>query len=242
MQVIASDKSDCKKSENLLKSHTIYQGVQLSRVSKLDGIRSWSLPALETCPGAKEGGELVDVCQGCYARSGHYRFSAVKQIRAHNKLDWQQTDWVARMISALDADRFFRWMDSGDIYSEVLAEKIFEICSQTPWVKHWIPTRSHKVPKIKCILDKINRLDNAVVRYSSDSINGEYSTYHGSVVISDPLTLPEGAELCSAHHSGKCNSCRNCWDKNIRVIAYVAHGRTMKKLNREKLIELKASM
>jgi L-asparaginase II len=42
--------------------------VKLSVTSKLDGIRSWSLQALETCPGSiASDGELVDACKGCYA-------------------------------------------------------------------------------------------------------------------------------------------------------------------------------
>ncbi|MBL4868763.1 MAG: hypothetical protein JKY67_20560 [Pseudomonadales bacterium] len=210
------------------------KGVQLSRVSKLGGIRSWSLPALETCPGAKtdDGLDLVDVCKGCYARAGHYRFPNVKKVRAYNKLDWQRDDWVDRMVLALDADRYLRWLDSGDIYSRLLAEKIFDVVSRTPWVKHWIPTRSHKVPKIKSVLDRVNQLDNAVVRYSSDSIDGRFSSYHGSVVIADSADLPEGATLCSAYVSGRCNGCRQCWDKSVAVVAYVAHGRAMKKLVR----------
>ena len=48
-------------------------GPRISVTSKLDGIRSWSLQALETCPGSIAApGELVDACKGCYATSGNY--------------------------------------------------------------------------------------------------------------------------------------------------------------------------
>lgn len=50
--------------------------MKISNTSKL-GVRSWSLQALETCPGAIENGELVDACKGCYATTGNYRFENV---------------------------------------------------------------------------------------------------------------------------------------------------------------------
>lgn len=53
--------------------------LKLSKTSKLDGIKSWSLEALVTCPASvKAGGELVDACKGCYATTGNYRFPNVK--------------------------------------------------------------------------------------------------------------------------------------------------------------------
>jgi hypothetical protein len=45
--------------------------IKLSKTSKLDGILSWSLQALDTCPGSKDStGNLVPACQGCYATTG----------------------------------------------------------------------------------------------------------------------------------------------------------------------------
>jgi len=79
--------------------------IKLSVTSKLDGIRSWSLNALDTCPGSIAAlGVLVDACKGCYATTGNYRFSNVKAPRDHNKLDWQRIDWTDDMVQALDSD------------------------------------------------------------------------------------------------------------------------------------------
>ena len=45
--------------------------MKISTTSKLDGVRSWSLQALETCPGSIAApGVLVDACAGCYATTG----------------------------------------------------------------------------------------------------------------------------------------------------------------------------
>lgn len=210
--------------------------VKFSRVGKLDGIRSWSLEAGVSCPGSYDvKGELVDACVGCYAKSGNYRFPNVKQPREHNMLDWKRENWVADMIQELDNDRYFRWFDSGDIHHPDLAKKILAIVQATPWVKHWIPTRSYKLPRIREVLEVINQLPNVVVRYSSDSVNGEYEEIHGSTII--PTAEADNPELtiCQAHqHGGRCKGCRQCWNPDVKIIAYPAHGKTMIKLLREK--------
>ena len=36
------------------------------------------------------------------------------------------------------------------------------------------------------------------------------------------------AFVCGAYsRDGKCGDCRACWDKNVKVVAYPAHGRRM---------------
>ena len=124
--------------------------LKLSVTSKLDGIRSWSLQALDTCPGSKTAdGTLVPACSGCYATTGNYRFANVKAPREHNRQDWQREDWVRDMVMELVNDEFFRWFDSGDMYSLELAQKIYQVMELTPWVKHWLPTRMEKFPKFR---------------------------------------------------------------------------------------------
>ena len=114
--------------------------LKLSITSKLDGIRSWSLQALDTCPGSLASpGVLVDACKGCYATTGNYNYPNVKAPRISNKEDWQRMEWVDDMVAALDADRYFRWFDSGDMYTLGLAEKMLEVMTRTPWCKHWLP-------------------------------------------------------------------------------------------------------
>ena len=69
--------------------------LRISVTSKLDGIRSWSLQALETCPGSilipathSSAAVLVDACEGCYATQGNYRYPNVKAPRIENRIDW----------------------------------------------------------------------------------------------------------------------------------------------------------
>ena len=228
-------------------------GPRLSKAGKMP-CRSWSLQAIETCPGArKSNGELVDACKGCYATTGNYRWPNVKAPRIHNKEDWKREDFVSDMILELDNDRYFRLFDSGDFYQPKLVEKWIEICKASSHCKFWIPTRSHKYPKFHKVLEALDSLPNVKVRYSSDSIVGEYTPgLHGSTI------MPDGHKnsnitKCYAYRRdrhgkvwereefyklskeekrvlkfGSCGSCRLCWNKDIDVIGYVQHGRKMR--------------
>ena len=209
--------------------------LRISVTSKLDGIRSWSLQAIETCPGSiASPGELVDACKGCYATTGNYNYPNVKAPRAENKQDWQRIEWVDDMVQELETDRYFRWLDSGDLYSLALAEKVLEVMIATPWVKHWLPTRMHKFPKFREVLTRMQALPNVMVRFSSDSVIGEFTPgLHGSVIGPAAETYQDqpGMALCRAYeHAGKCSGCRNCWNKSIPLIAYPAHGLKMSRV------------
>lgn len=202
---------------------------RFSRVSKLDGIASWSLPAVRTCPGAyADDGSLVEICNHCYATAGNYRFTNVRATRDHNVDDWRNDDWTDAMVALLDDHRYFRWFDSGDVSDYRLALKILDVIERTPWCKHWLPTRSHKFGHIRVVLAMINRLPNAVVRYSADNFD-ECQSHHGAIVVSSPERCPKGVHLCEATVSRKqCDGCRQCWDPSVKTVAYVAHGQKAK--------------
>lgn len=212
--------------------------IRISVTSKLDGVRSWSLQARETCPGSIDSnGELVAACAGCYAVGGNYRYPNVREPRIENREDWQRPEWVADMVAALRNDRFFRWFDSGDMYALPLAEKILDVMTLTPDVRHWLPTRMHKFTKFADVIARMQALPNVMVRPSSDSVIGEYIPgLHGSTIVPSIDQVPAGATLChAANNAGKCGACRACYDKSVAVVAYVAHGRSMLKVVREQL-------
>lgn len=207
---------------------------KLSKTSKL-GTKSWSLQALDTCPGSRsDSGALVPACSGCYATAGTYHFPDVKKVRADNKEDWKRADFVSDFIAALKKQTHFRWFDSGDMYSVKLAEKILEIMVATPDTKHWLPTRMYKFKKFGDILAKMKALPNVMVRYSSDEIDGTYTKgVHGSTILPNAEYADENTHICSApSQGGKCLNCRACYDKDIPVIGYLAHGAKMKKVIR----------
>jgi hypothetical protein len=207
--------------------------LRLSKTSKLDGILSWSLQALDTCPGSVNAdGSLVPACSGCYATTGNYNYPNVKAPRIENRQDWTRDEWVSDMVQSLDSQRYFRWFDSGDMYAIGLAEKMLQVMTLTPWVKHWLPTRMAKFPKFASVIQRMQALPNVMVRFSADSVDGTYTAgVHGSVIVPDAESVPSGATLCRAYaHDGKCNGCRACYSKDVAVIAYPAHGRKMAKV------------
>lgn len=205
--------------------------IKLSKPGKMPCL-SWSLQALDTCPGSKNAdGSLVDACKGCYATDGNYLFKNVKGVRVHNREDWKRPEWVADMVKALDNSRYFRWFDSGDMYDVRLARKILSVMRATPWVQHWLPTRMHKFPKFRPVLADMQALDNVVVRLSSDSITGGIiDGQTTSTIVPHAEDAPAGAVVCEAYtREGKCVDCRACWQKDVAVIAYPQHGRKMAK-------------
>lgn len=206
--------------------------IKLSKPSKMPCF-SWSLQALDTCPGSKKAdGGLVDACVTCYATDGNYRFSNVKAPRVHNRADWKRADWVPDMIKILDNSRYFRWFDSGDCYDLRLAEKILEVMKATAWCKHWLPTRQHKFSKFLPVLEAMQELDNVVVRYSSDSVHGEtVAAKNSSTIVQYSVDVAPVMTECKAYaREGKCQDCRACWSKEVKIIAYIAHGRKARKL------------
>ena len=208
--------------------------VKLSKTSKL-GTKSWSLQAIETCPGSKGAdGNLVPACSGCYATTGMYHFGPVKAVRADNKQDWQRDGWTNDMVAALSKDKHFRWFDSGDMYSLELAEKMLAIMVATPNTKHWLPTRMYKFPKFQAVLKAMAALPNVMVRNSSDAVDGTYTKgVHGSTIVPSADTAPDGVSVCPAYsQGGKCLDCRACYDKSVAVIGYPAHGKKMAKVIR----------
>lgn len=206
--------------------------IRLSKASKMP-CPSWSLEALTTCPASKKrDGTLVDACKGCYATQGNYRFPNVKAPRLENQEDWKRDDWVQDMVQELDNHRYFRWFDSGDMYHIKLAHKMLEVMAQTPWVKHWLPTRMHKFAKFTSVINAMEALPNVIVRLSSDSIHGEIIEGDTtSTIIPTPDHATDAMTVCEAYtRAGKCGTCRACWDKETKVVAYPAHGRSMIKL------------
>ena len=88
----------------------------------------------------------------------------------------------------------------------------------------------YKFPKFKAILDKLNELPNVRVRFSSESVEGDFTNEHASTII-PYADSPTKAFICEAYsRGGKCGECRACWHKDVPMIAYVAHGIKMNKV------------
>ena len=214
--------------------------VKLSKPGKMP-CPTWSIPAWDYCPGSKdENGKAVDACDGCYARGGRYMMRNVQAPRLHNVEDWKRDEWVSDMVEAIKGKPLFRWFDSGDVYDVALAVKIKEVMSLTPETKHWLPTRSYKIENIRNVLFEMQLLENATVRFSSDSVKGGRLNIgpNSTIVQYAEDFIPErGVSLCrSFTRDGKCGSCRACWSKDVETIVYPAHGHRMNRVYKEKIM------
>ena len=186
-----------------------------TRTSKMPGL-SYSLPAWECKTGSKLRKVKGSVCASCYALKGNYtRYPAIKAAQYRRLEAMKHPDWVQAMAAVIKRQKWFRWHDAGDVQDQQHLQKIFEICRLTPETRHWLPTRE---AWIKDHLDKAPV--NLVIRFSPPMVNqrAPESWPHSSMVVD------KGFHTCPAPaQGGKCGSCRQCWDSNIKVVSYGKH-------------------
>jgi hypothetical protein len=88
----------------------------------------------------------------------------------------------------------------------------------------------HKFEKYINVLGALSCLPNVVVRYSADNVEEQIEGDTTSMVIKTHEHR-RGVHVCpSSLQAGKCNTCTACWDKGVKVVAYVAHSRKMAKV------------
>lgn len=207
--------------------------IRFSSSTKLGNkIHAWGIPAGgQYCPQSGNS----EVCDSCYAKKGFYLQEHVDKNKQDNANDWQNIDWENEMVNKLNRlqkYKYFRWFDSGDLYSLQLGEKIKNVIQRTPDVKHWIPTRMYKDKNFKHILDQINLLPNAIVRFSNDTFN-DYKGYD-SVVVNNISILQNSMNIFPCPfdfnttngfniEKKTCDQCFACWDKNTKLIAYLLY-------------------
>ena len=187
----------------------------LSKPSKMPG---WAigLPAKE----CKTGGKLRDVkdsvCYDCYALKGCYVFKVVQEAQYRRLKAIYTAPWVEAMTHLINSKKadVFRWHDSGDVQDLEHLNKIYEVCRLTPSKRHWMPTRE------AWIKEHVNRApDNLIIRFSMPMIDqpAAGSWPNTSTVVTSKATCPAPSQ------DGQCKDCRNCWNKDIKNIAYGEH-------------------
>ena len=216
---------------------------------------SWSLPAGYSCPMAVYG--YGAICSHCYATLNRYLMPNVMRAQ------WLRFVWlrfalknnvnvfVSTMVDAISSHcvtvPYFRWHDSGDLFSVSYVRAVIAVCKRTPNVKHWFPTRSWQVNGGKAhrlhsnwhkALLELASLQNVSVRSSAirfDESAPSTPYGHGSAAYTDADGVNNGIvvldnvvhKACpkSIKHGGTCASenCRSCWDDDEHV-AYLVHG------------------
>jgi len=214
--------------------------IKLGKTSKLGkDVVTFGLPAGKTCPGAIENGKMSQVCQGCYAKGGHYRFGVVKQARERNLKQTKAPKFISSMVQAIDKSgaKYMRWFDSGDIYDKTFAYIVECVCKDTPNVKHWIASRALALPCWQEVRKRFDKLPNVMVRASYGSLDAKYDKkVHTAIVVPHDVKLPKGAHLCMATEThGQCGECKKCWEKSCKMVCYRPHGQRMSKIVKERV-------
>jgi hypothetical protein len=187
----------------------------LSKPSKMPGW-AYGLPAKECKTGSKLHKVEGSTCQHCYALKGCYVFKVVQAAQYRRLASIRHPLWVKAMTSLLlsKKSKYFRWHDSGDVQDLKHLAKIFEVARRTPEVQHWMPTREAWVKPYLQYAPV-----NLVIRFSMPMVNqpAAQSWPHTSTVVTTGRTCP------APDQDNACGDCRQCWDKNVRNIAYGQH-------------------
>ena len=196
----------------LVKKAKVITG-SMTRTSKMPGL-SYSLPAWECKTGSKLRKVPGSVCASCYALKGNYtRYPEIKRAQYVRLQALKHPLWVDAMTAQVKRQKYFRWHDAGDVQDLDHLNKIYEVCRLTPDTKHWMPTRE---AWIKDHLD--SKPDNLVIRFSPPMIGQRNNSWpNSSMVVTENATCPAPAQ------GGKCGSCRQCWDPEVKVVSYGKH-------------------
>ena len=196
----------------LVKKAKVITG-SMTRTSKMPGL-SYSLPAWECKTGSKLRKVPGSVCASCYALKGNYtRYPEIKRAQYVRLQALKHPLWVDAMTAQVKRQKYFRWHDAGDVQDLDHLNKIYEVCRLTPDTKHWMPTRE---AWIKDHLDR--KPDNLVIRFSPPMIGQRNESWpNSSMVVTENATCPAPAQ------GGKCGSCRQCWDPEVKIVSYGKH-------------------
>jgi hypothetical protein len=187
-----------------------------TKTSKMTGL-IYSLPAWECQTGAKLRKVETSPCFGCYALKGNYtRYPAIKAAQYRRLASIKSPLWVGAMALLINSkkSKVFRWHDSGDVQDEAHLMKIFAVCKLTPETRHWLPTREawvkHFLPECP---------DNLVIRFSAPMVDQDApsSWPNTSTVVTAGATCPAPTQ------DNECKDCRNCWNPEVKNVAYGQH-------------------
>jgi hypothetical protein len=201
----------------------------LSKTSKMPTM-SISLPATLCKTGSKLRKVKGSVCSKCYACKGAYVWASTEKAlkRRYDALGGPY--WIESMVFLMNNKKrikdsgLFRWHDSGDLQSIDHLKAIVEVAKLTPHIKHWLPTKEKGI--ISRFLSENAVPDNLIIRLSGAMIDGPKPKTLGklSTINSSTVTTDKAAATCRAfENEGQCGDCRQCWDKSIQNIVYLAH-------------------
>jgi hypothetical protein len=142
--------------------------------TKLGLVLTFSLPAIDTCPGAS------NLCKElCYAGKGFYLTKSVRGHLARTMEISKRDDFSAIALDLLYRckwrKKLFRIHPSGDFYDADYTRKWKHIIQHATHYRFWCYTRSWRNPEIEKELVEIAKLPNVKMWYSCDYETGKPS-------------------------------------------------------------------
>lgn len=187
--------------------------------------QSYSLPVVACITGWRMAAIPGSICASCYADKGFYRmYAATVEPAQHARLDSLTATpadvWVAAIVRMIGADKYFRWLDSGDLQSVDMLRRICLVCLATPSCRHWLPTREYSI----------------VRQYlaAHGALPGNLTIRLSAMYFDEPVKVPAslrgvpGIETSNAHkqgpalgleceagkRGGMCGPCRHCFNRS----------------------------
>jgi hypothetical protein len=191
----------------------------LGSPSKMPGL-SWGIsPKL-----CKVGQALAKIsgstCEKCYAMRDNYTYPSVQTAHDRRAAGLDSVSWRDAMIYLIrrTGETWFRWFDAGDLQSFQHLLDIVAIAEALPAVNFWLPTREKKLV-IQYEKTFGNFPKNLCVRLSAAMIDAPAPAYSGNT-----STVTTTTYTCAApDQDGKCRDCRDCWNTEIKNVAYLQH-------------------
>ena len=147
--------------------HTTTSLLALGNSKLGDGIYTFSLPAVSTCPGSSPA------CRReCYATRGNFRHARPRYRR--NLAATRDPGFAARLAAEVRR----RWVGcvrvhvSGDFYSADYVRAWIAVARACPGTRFYAYTRSWRVPHLAPALAELARLRNVRLWYSCDRDTG----------------------------------------------------------------------
>jgi hypothetical protein len=186
---------------------------------------SFGIPATRCKLGELLAHKEGSICHpsNCYAKRGRYRFSAVQRKLEERYRGLFHPLWTPAMVFLIRwyCDRYFRWMDSGDLQGETHLRNIRTVAEHTPEIQHWLPTRE------AAIVRSVEEFPgNLTVRLSGHWIDGKAPDWPTTSTVAREAhrEASMGSHACPSRKQGnRCDDCRACWDGEVGQVVYTLH-------------------
>lgn len=202
----------------------------LGKTTKMPGY-SWGITAKKCNVGSRLANVANSVCSGCYALRSYYRYPSVtksheKRLNLFNeslKKDNGES-WIEAMAFLLKGEKYFRFMDSGDLQSLEMLDVFIRLCKRLPKCKFWLPTREYGIVNLWHTNNGAFP-KNLRIRLSGLMVNGPAPEGIAKRLnVGTSQVSNQGNHTCHAiKNNNECGDCRKCWDGRVSNVIYKKH-------------------